>query len=141
MIRRTADPISPTELEGAFPRMEDGLVRPAHDLQEQRSGDRSTIDSWLRHGVFEGAPKSLAEPAPRVRRDAPSRKGAAQRPAPPAAAISLEEQIRTLAYELFEQRGREHGHDVEDWIQAEEIIVKETAKLVISAVLENLPRD
>jgi hypothetical protein len=30
-----------------------------------------------------------------------------------------EEIIRMRAYELFEQRGYEHGHDLEDWLQAE----------------------
>jgi hypothetical protein len=30
-----------------------------------------------------------------------------------------EEQIRQLAYRLYEQRGREDGHAVEDWIEAE----------------------
>ena len=31
----------------------------------------------------------------------------------------LEYQIRLRAYELFEVRGREDGHDIEDWLQAE----------------------
>ena len=31
----------------------------------------------------------------------------------------LEEQIRSRAYELYEARGREDGHDLEDWLQAE----------------------
>jgi len=35
------------------------------------------------------------------------------------ASIELHEQIRRRAYELYEQRGREDGHDVEDWLQAE----------------------
>jgi hypothetical protein len=30
-----------------------------------------------------------------------------------------EEIIRMRAYELFVQRGHEHGHDLEDWLQAE----------------------
>ena len=30
-----------------------------------------------------------------------------------------EEIIRMRAYELFEQRGYQHGHDLEDWLQAE----------------------
>lgn len=30
-----------------------------------------------------------------------------------------QESIRIRAYELFEQRGCEHGHDIEDWLQAE----------------------
>ena len=31
----------------------------------------------------------------------------------------LSEQIRCRAYELYEQRGREEGHDLDDWLQAE----------------------
>ena len=27
------------------------------------------------------------------------------------------------AYQLFEQRGRQDGHDVEDWLQAEEELI------------------
>ncbi len=30
-----------------------------------------------------------------------------------------EEIIRIRAYHLFEQRGNRHGHDMEDWLQAE----------------------
>ncbi len=36
--------------------------------------------------------------------------------------VSLEEQlekVRRRAYELYEARGQEDGHDVEDWLQAE----------------------
>ena len=29
------------------------------------------------------------------------------------------EEIQRRAYALFEERGREHGHDIEDWLQAE----------------------
>jgi len=36
-----------------------------------------------------------------------------------AAEINSEEQIRTRAYELYEARGCEDGHDQEDWIEAE----------------------
>jgi hypothetical protein len=32
---------------------------------------------------------------------------------------TLEEQIRCRAYELYEARGREGGHDMEDWLRAE----------------------
>jgi Protein of unknown function (DUF2934) len=32
---------------------------------------------------------------------------------------NVEELIRTRAYELFEQRGRVHGHAHEDWLRAE----------------------
>ncbi len=32
--------------------------------------------------------------------------------------VDLEDQIRRRAYELWEQGGREHGHDTEHWLQA-----------------------
>ena len=31
----------------------------------------------------------------------------------------LEEQIRARAYEIYEQRGRDEAHDIDDWLQAE----------------------
>jgi hypothetical protein len=31
----------------------------------------------------------------------------------------LQEQIRRRAYELYEQRGRDDGHELDDWLQAE----------------------
>jgi Protein of unknown function (DUF2934) len=34
----------------------------------------------------------------------------------------IEEAIRQRAYELFEARGGEQGHDLEDWLRAEEEI-------------------
>jgi Protein of unknown function (DUF2934) len=32
----------------------------------------------------------------------------------------LEHQIRQRAYELYEERGREDGHEEEDWLRAKE---------------------
>ena len=40
----------------------------------------------------------------------------------------LLEQIRYRAYELFEQRGRREGHDLEDWLQAEAEVLRQKAK-------------
>ncbi len=31
----------------------------------------------------------------------------------------LEDQIRARAYELYEERGKEDGHDQDDWLRAE----------------------
>ncbi len=41
----------------------------------------------------------------------------------------LEEQIRLRAYALYEARGREDGHELDDWLQAEAEILgsKKTA--------------
>ena len=40
------------------------------------------------------------------------------------------EQISRRAYELYETRGREDGHDLEDWFRAEEEIIGRAAKAV-----------
>ena len=36
--------------------------------------------------------------------------------------LSLEEQVRRRAYELYIQRGNESGSELDDWLQAEEEI-------------------
>jgi hypothetical protein len=41
---------------------------------------------------------------------------------------NLEEQIRRRAYEIYEERGREDGHDMEDWLRAEAEITSTGAK-------------
>jgi hypothetical protein len=40
----------------------------------------------------------------------------------------VEAQIRQRAYDLYEARGREDGHDLEDWLRAEEEITSGTAR-------------
>ena len=51
---------------------------------------------------------------------------------PPAPMASdpqeLEIQIRQRAYGLYEARGREDSHDVEDWLRAEEEITQKKAR-------------
>ena len=47
-----------------------------------------------------------------------------------AAGPSLEEKIRLRAYKLYEERGREDGHDIDDWRRAETEL---TAKAVGTA--------
>jgi len=37
----------------------------------------------------------------------------------PVAVVNVDEKIRSRAYQLFEQRGYQHGHDLDDWLQAE----------------------
>ena len=32
---------------------------------------------------------------------------------------SFEEEIRRRAFALYEERGREEGHDIDDWLRAE----------------------
>jgi hypothetical protein len=37
---------------------------------------------------------------------------------------SLEEDIRRRAYEFYEARGKEDGHDLEDWLRADKEITR-----------------
>lgn len=42
----------------------------------------------------------------------------------------LHEQIRIRAFKLYELRGREDGHDLDDWLQAESELVRQQPKAV-----------
>jgi hypothetical protein len=37
----------------------------------------------------------------------------------PTVLIPIEQQIQKRAYELYEQRGRTDGHELDDWLQSE----------------------
>ena len=43
----------------------------------------------------------------------------------PNRSISREERIRRRAYELYVARGREPGREIEDWLRAEQELVKQ----------------
>lgn len=52
----------------------------------------------------------------------------------PMLALGLEEEIRTRAYDLYEQRGRQDGNDLEDWVQAEtEILARQAQRNIRNA--------
>jgi hypothetical protein len=42
--------------------------------------------------------------------------------------LELEHQIRLRAYELYEARGREDGHDLQDWLHAVEEITEKKVR-------------
>jgi hypothetical protein len=44
--------------------------------------------------------------------------------------IDLQERIRLRAYQLYKQRGSEHGRDLDDWLQAESEVTQQKAKVV-----------
>ena len=64
----------------------------------------------------------------------PDRTTATRRQAPAVAVMKstpdLQEQIRRRAYELYEQRGREDGHELDHWLRAE----SEVAQKKVTAV-------
>jgi hypothetical protein len=63
---------------------------------------------------------------PRHFRDVQAHDG---REAASTAPDDLYARVAALAYSLYERRGHEHGHDLEDWIQAEKAILEETGRL------------
>jgi hypothetical protein len=40
----------------------------------------------------------------------------------------LYEEIKIVAYKLHEKRGRVHGYDLDDWLEAERIVLERHAK-------------
>jgi hypothetical protein len=44
----------------------------------------------------------------------------------------LAEKIRRRAYELYESRGREDGHDREDWLQAEAELAAQLSQTAVA---------
>lgn len=44
---------------------------------------------------------------------------------PPSPAPIDKDAVIKLAYELYLRRGGEHGHDVEDWLRAEQILIEQ----------------
>jgi hypothetical protein len=44
--------------------------------------------------------------------------------------LELEYQIRLRAYELYEARGRKDGHELDDWLRAEEAITRKKARTI-----------
>jgi len=36
----------------------------------------------------------------------------------------IHDEIARVAYELYEKRGRSHGHELKDWLEAEEIVLE-----------------
>jgi hypothetical protein len=43
----------------------------------------------------------------------------------------LEKEIRSRAYERYEERGREDGHDLDDWLRAEKELIEAAGKTAV----------
>lgn len=50
-----------------------------------------------------------------------------------------EEIIRRRAYELFEKRGYQHGHDLDDWLRAEAEVMGKKSTAIVEEIAE--PQD
>ena len=71
------------------------------------------------------SPKTAKEPQPMIAAVPKSAmSNVATMPSTLPEAIPVEKRIRERAYELYESRGCEHGQDVQDWLRAEQEILK-----------------
>ncbi len=50
----------------------------------------------------------------------------------------LRQRIAEKAYELYEKRGQSHGHDLDDWLEAEQLVLDEIKSQTYSKA--NKPR-
>jgi hypothetical protein len=56
----------------------------------------------------------------------PPKKSKAKAASPPPAPVGVDKDVVVrLAYELYVQRGYEPGHDVEDWLMAEQMLLEQ----------------
>jgi hypothetical protein len=53
--------------------------------------------------------------------------------------LSLEERIRRRAYELYIQRGKQSGSRLDDWLQAEDEILRAREEAIDEASKESFP--
>jgi len=58
-------------------------------------------------------------------------------PFPPAATVAeiesdLRAQIAARAFELYTQRGAEHGHDLDDWLRAEQEVLQNAGAVAVA---------
>lgn len=44
----------------------------------------------------------------------------------------LRQRIAEKAYELYQKRGQSHGHDLDDWLEAERLVLSEIRSLAQS---------
>ena len=50
--------------------------------------------------------------------------GQTSRSSPQQSTSLNDEEVARVAFGLFERRGRTHGHDLQDWLEAERIVLR-----------------
>ncbi len=76
----------------------------------------------VRRGV--SAKRYLPETTPSIKESASIRRASSVDINSP----EIRQYVEKKAYELYEQRGYTNGNDLQDWLAAEQIVVKELAK-------------
>jgi hypothetical protein len=111
---------------GQCERYEKGLK----ELRERRT------NLWRRGELTDAATKKLSAEEQQIAEELKHHQAAQHGHSPiltaktlaPEPSQNLEEEIRCRAHELYEERGREDGHDVDDWLRAEAEITATNAK-------------
>ena len=105
------------------------MTRRSHQAEGSRTGSEAVVYGTVRDALAELSSLRRTEASPRRR--TLGRRPMLDVPAPratqPACASGLhhasseptQDQIRRRAYELWIARGCRHGHDLEDWLDAE----------------------
>ena len=88
------------------------------DLRERRT------NLWRRGELTEAAAEKLTADEQRIAAELRAHQASGHAEPQP----NLEEEIRRRAYELYEKRGREDGHDLDDWLRAEAEITAKNAQ-------------
>lgn len=73
----------------------------------------------VRRGI--SAKRYLPEAAPAIKANTPIRKAGSMDINSP----EIRQRVERKAYELYEQRGYTNGNDLQDWLEAEQIVVRE----------------
>ncbi len=72
-----------------------------------------------------GKPKQATTPRTKPAAKTPSSSTPPNPPNPIELPEGMWERVAARAYELWEQRGRREGHDLEDWLEAEALVMEE----------------
>jgi len=88
------------------------------ELHERRA------NLWRRGELTEATSEKLTTDERRIFQELKGHQASAHETTRP----NLEEQIRRRAYELYEERGRGPGHDLDDWLRAEAEITAKSQK-------------
>ena len=104
--------------------------------KRQRDVRERRMNLWRRGDLTDAAAEKLTSEEQRIDHELREHRAAEHVHSPLSTAETLateshpnfEVEIRRRAYELYEQRGREDGHDLDDWLRAETEITAKNAR-------------
>lgn len=95
--------------------------------KRQKDAHERRVNLWRRGELTDAAAEKLTSEEQRIDQELKQHRAAEHAYSPLSTAETLateshpnlEEEIRRLAFELYVERGREDGHDLDDWLHAE----------------------